>query len=235
MTLRITIFSLILCFSLLGVPTPLTEQRAAAGAKPITVKLYVDQLVCNHITKEEAIPLIGSNDRDEVYLKVHASSPGEGKTNERLPLYKDNDDYYEFTKNQRATKDRPGSWTNHNQAPVGAPILWSGTLQPGEHAEVLAFIGEQDNKDLKDIKMGIQLALAGLSKTVAELTRLLKSRLKVLPRLRIRCPKTRRMMRSERSTSACATTMANSRGFHCAQVDEVQGTDNRNHNLQGKR
>lgn len=105
---------------------------------------------------------------------MHASSPKEGKTNERLPLFKDNDDYYEFTKDKRATKDRLGSWTNHDQAPVGAPILWSGTLQPGEHAEVLAFIGEQDNKDLKNIKMGLQFALAGLSKTIGKLNPVIK-------------------------------------------------------------
>ena len=164
---RITIVTLILCVGLLSVPTPLTQQRAAAAAKPLTVKLYVDKLVCDHITKEVAIPVIGSNDRDEVYIKVHASSPKDVKTNERLPLYKDNDDYYEFTKGQAATQDHPGSWTNHDQAPVGAPILWSGTLQPGEHAEVFAFIGEQDNKDLTDIKRALQGALAAISQTAA--------------------------------------------------------------------
>lgn len=177
MYFRITSVSLVLCLGLLGLPAAPTQRRAVASGKPLTVKLYVDQLVCNHITKEEAIPIVGSNDRDEVYIKVHASSPKEGKTNERLPLYKDNDDYYEFTKDKRATKDRPGSWTNHDQAPVGAPILWSGTLQPGEHAEVLALIGEQDNKDLKDIKMGIQGALTVLSNTVGQVNPYVKAAL----------------------------------------------------------
>src|ERR1051325_3243654 len=155
--------------------TIMTRSSEAPLPKPITVKLYLDQLLCEHISQEESFPVFGNNDHDEVYIRVHRSTPRGGYNVERLPRFKDDDDYYDFKAMKKATADHVGSWTNHDQVPVGAPMIWSGTLEPGQHADFLVLIAKKDNKDLKDIKSAIKGALEILSDTVANLNPYVKA------------------------------------------------------------
>jgi hypothetical protein len=96
-------------------------------------------------TQEKGI----SNDRDEIFILYQGKTPA-GREGNRLPLYLGGDDYYEFTNGD--VRDADGQWTNQDQAPVGRPVIWTGRLAPGQSADFVVTIMEQDNGDLSTIK-----------------------------------------------------------------------------------
>lgn len=134
--------------------TPATKLGA-----PVDVQLRLSQMQCINLSREEGL----NNDRDEVYILVRGNTQA-GLVGERFPLHfngEQSDSYYEFYMNKANLQD--GDWTNHDQVPVGRPVLWSGRVAPNQTVEFLVTIMEQDNGDLSSIKKTIQdgLKLAG--------------------------------------------------------------------------
>ena len=97
----------------------------------------------------------GDGDRDELFFQIKWKKGGDGDVR-RLPSA---DDYYE-AKNMQNTKN---GWTNKDETMVLHPILWSGTLKHGQKLQVEINAQEQDNSDLKDIKMGIVTAMSAVA------------------------------------------------------------------------
>ncbi len=125
----------------------------------VDVQLRLSQMQCINLSREEGL----NNDRDEVYILVRGNTR-EGLVGERFPLHfngEKGDSYYEFNANKSNTQN--DDWTNHDQVPVGRPVLWSGTIPALSSVEFLVTVMEQDNGDLSTIKKGVQegLKLAG--------------------------------------------------------------------------
>ena len=118
----------------------------------LNVEILMDQLSCIHISEEGPF-----SDRDEVYITVVGDDPNDKIINARLPRYKDNDDYYEFS---QGTTSSGNNWSNQDQAPVGPPRIWAGTLKPGQSANFFVILAEQDNKTLAKVR---KVALAFLT------------------------------------------------------------------------
>lgn len=142
--------------------SPAAAKPAMPAAKvgaPIDVQLRLSQMQCVSLSREEGM----NNDRDEVYIYVRGNTRA-GLVGERFPLHfngEQGDSYYEFYTNKANTQD--ADWTNHDQVPVGRPVLWSGRVDPGQTVEFLVTLMEQDNGDLSSIKKSLQdgLKLAG--------------------------------------------------------------------------
>lgn len=140
-------------------PKPTLPPGTAKVGKPIDVQLRLSQMQCIGLSREEGL----NNDRDEVYILVRGNTRA-GLVGERFPLHfngEQGDSYYEFYANKANLQD--GDWTNHDQVPIGRPVLWSGRVEPNQTVEFLVTIMEQDNGDLASIKKAIQdgLKLAG--------------------------------------------------------------------------
>ncbi|MFN0214052.1 MAG: hypothetical protein ACKVT2_07335 [Saprospiraceae bacterium] len=110
----------------------------------LNVEILIDQLTCENISYEPG----PGNNRDEVYVTVAGNTPSGQNIKSRLPRYKSDDDYYQFFK---GTTAKGQSWINQDDAPVGPPRIWAGTLKPNESAKFLVALGEQDNKSIGTI------------------------------------------------------------------------------------
>lgn len=92
-----------------------------------------------------------SNDRDEVYIRV-VGRTRRGEFDNRLPLTNHPDDYYEFWDGTQANAGHPDTWTNQDQFLPYFPEIWQGLLDPGEKAELLVVVMEQDNENAGEAK-----------------------------------------------------------------------------------
>ncbi len=119
----------------------------------VKVEVYVDNMTCTQPSDSTAL-----NDRDEVYAQVQADGYGLSR-NWRLPTYGPDDDYYEFFTNSTSNTTNFNLWTNQDQAPVGRPLLWSGTLPNFQPAQFLVVLREQDNKFLSTLKSALSVAI----------------------------------------------------------------------------
>ncbi len=127
----------------------------AAGAPapgPIDVQVYIPQMQCVALSPESG----PNNDRDETYILLSGKTPTSLEGG-RLPRYVANDSYYEFWAGRVNNND--SDWTNHDQAPVGRPVLWTGALGEGESAEFLVTVMEQDNSDIGILKELLETGL----------------------------------------------------------------------------
>ncbi len=121
----------------------------APTANSMQVVVYFDRLQCIEHTVESG------GGRDEVYMIVNGDSLT-GFYYHRLP---GDDDYYEFVDGQTGRADDHTTWTNKNQSFVGRPILWAGTLNENEGANIVVVIAEQDNADLGTVKDALEAGL----------------------------------------------------------------------------
>ncbi len=121
--------------------------RSTAPDKSLIVEVEMKGLLATQITEERG----PGNDRDETYLAISGQTP-QGAPDMRLPLGKDNDDYYEFTNYTQRTDEPTDVWTNLDQRDVGYPRIWNGKLLVGQTAYFQVMVMEQDNKDLKRIR-----------------------------------------------------------------------------------
>ena len=96
---------------------------------PIEVQVDNPQMACQALSPESG----PNNDRDEIYMLFSGSAPNNTLVGGRLPRYAANDSYYEYWAGK--VNAHEADWTNHDQAPVGRPILWSGTLGVGQSQE----------------------------------------------------------------------------------------------------
>jgi hypothetical protein len=124
-----------------GEPASTSETVLSSDAPDhsLTVELAVSTLSASHVTSNEGG--VG-NLRDEVYFKIVGQTPN-GAPDARLPLYIDEDDYYEFYNS--TTRVEGGRWTNQDQIDVGYPRLWNGKLLMGQSAIFQVLVMEQDN------------------------------------------------------------------------------------------
>src|SRR2546426_6008517 len=118
------------------------------AAEPMIVTITIENMECIHISREEAIPIFGSNDRDEIYIQTAGEAAG-GEVLEHLPRFVGADDYYEF---KAGWTGESRGWTNKDQIKRGKPLIWSGVLESGQKASITIHIGEQDNKDLANLQ-----------------------------------------------------------------------------------
>ena len=120
--------------------------------RPIDVQVDIPKMQCVALSPESG----PNNDRDETYILFSGKTPTtlEGG---RLPRYVANDSYYEYWVGK--VNDNDADWTNHDQAPVGRPVLWTGTLGNGESAEFLVTVMEQDNNDIGILKELLETGL----------------------------------------------------------------------------
>src|SRR5262249_51236494 len=121
-------------------PPPSTRAR-----RPIDVQVYIAQMQCVALSPERR----PNNDRDETYILFSGKSPA-GLAGGRLPRYVAYDSYYEYWAG-KVNYDN-ADWTNHDQAPVGRPVLWTGALAAGESAEFVVTVMEQDNSSIDILK-----------------------------------------------------------------------------------
>jgi hypothetical protein len=115
------------------------------------VTLAIEELACDAITVEESVPIVGSNTRDEVYFLVTGTS-SRSLISQRLPT---SDDYYEFEVGHVARASDFRTWTNQDQSALGRPVLWAGEINDNEGADVFVIIGEQDNRNLGELKRAL--------------------------------------------------------------------------------
>ena len=113
------------------------------------VAIYFDRLQCLEPTRETG------GDRDEVYIIVTADS-SQDLYYRRLPAA---DDYYEFVTGHTGKADDHTTWTNQDQLFVGRPLLWTGTLNNNEGANLFVVIAEQDNADLGPLRQALEAGL----------------------------------------------------------------------------
>ena len=139
------------------IQTPKLNLGAALGGRPLDVQVYIPQMQCAGLSKEEGI----QNDRDETYVLFRGQGPS-GLLGARLPRQKNEGGYYEFVNTE--VNDREAEWTNEDQAPVGRPIIWTGRLNPGQSAEFVVTVIEQDNAELFKIKQGVQSGIDAAEK-----------------------------------------------------------------------
>src|SRR5262245_32074490 len=104
----------------------------SASAKALRVQISMDQLECIRMTERN---ILKKNRGDEVYLVVAGKAPS-GLINKRLPGDKD---FYRFKKGQKAGAT---GWKNKDGKEVGRPVLFSGTLRPGEHVRLTMLMME---------------------------------------------------------------------------------------------
>jgi hypothetical protein len=148
-----------------GTVTTPTKLPPIVMLQPIEVQVDIPQMACLALSPESG----PNNDRDEIYILFSGIAPNNELQGGRLPRYVANDSYYEYWVGKVNRHD--SDWTNHDQAPVGRPILWTGTLGVGESADFLVTIMEQDNssigvlKDLLKIGLDTADALAGSNAT----------------------------------------------------------------------
>jgi hypothetical protein len=111
------------------------------GAAALRVQLTMDQLECFRTNDHN---ILKKNRGDEVYLVVAGKAPA-GVINKRLPGDKD---FYRFKKGQKAGAS---GWKNKDGKEVGRPVLWAGSLQPGQHVRLTMLMVDQDSKLLANI------------------------------------------------------------------------------------
>jgi hypothetical protein len=131
-----------------------TKGLVASGAKVLHVRVSVESLHCIKPTERN---ILKKNRGDEVYFVVAGKAPS-GLINKRLPGDKD---YYRIKKGQKLAA-APG-WKNKDGKDVGRPILFAGSLKPGQHVRLTMLMIEQDSKVLAKI---IQ-KLAGIFRKVS--------------------------------------------------------------------
>ena len=128
--------------------------------KALTVEVELSTMIADQITNEPG-PL---NTRDETYLLIEGTAPN-GHPDTRLPLYRDNDDYYEFwnlTTRTDVPNDPNNHWTNQDQINVGYPRIWNGTLQVDESADFVVQVMEQEDKQLQYLKKAVDAICGGI-------------------------------------------------------------------------
>jgi hypothetical protein len=118
-----------------------TKGLSAPGAKALRARVTMDQLECIKMTERN---ILKKNRGDEVYLVVAGKAPS-GLVNKRLPGDKD---YYRFKKGQKAGAT---GWKNKDGKEMGRPVLYAGSLKPGEHVRLTMLMIEQDSKVLANI------------------------------------------------------------------------------------
>jgi hypothetical protein len=138
------------------------DQRWRFFGPSVNVSFYLDQIAADQMN--ESGP---GNTRDEVYVISRGSISNQILAQERLPRYRSGDDYYEFVTGKLARSSQLSDWTNQDQAPIGRPVLWNGSLEHQQSGEFVILIMEQDNKDWPAIRGGI---LAGLDAASAVAT-----------------------------------------------------------------
>ncbi|NRA68685.1 MAG: hypothetical protein HRU19_29635 [Pseudobacteriovorax sp.] len=142
------------------------------------VKIEVSSMTAETVSDDNFL-----NDTDEVYFKIKGRF---GKItpfgdavisgdNLRLPKNPNDDDYYRFKDYQRRTNKSPYQWRNQDAAPVDRPVIWSGNLPNNYFADFWVLVGEQDNKDVGQIRSALDKALSEDSDAIANLNPKLKA------------------------------------------------------------
>jgi len=119
--------------------------------RPLDVQVYIAQIQCVALSQENG----PNNDRSEIYILFSGKSPA-GRACGRLPRCVADDSYFEYWVGK--VNDNDADWTNHDQAPVGRPVVWTGTLQAGEYAEFVVAVIEQDNQDIGTVEQMLKAA-----------------------------------------------------------------------------
>lgn len=118
-----------------------TKGLVAPATKVLHVRLTVESLHCIKPTERNVLK---KHRGDEVYLVVAGKAPS-GLVNKRLPGEKD---FYRIKKGQKAAAT---GWKNRDGKEVGRPVLWAGSLRPGQHVRLTVLMIEQDSKLLAKI------------------------------------------------------------------------------------
>jgi hypothetical protein len=142
-----------------------TQSSSGAGSrgKVITAEIGIGGMHCERVTENEKA-LFG-NPRDEIYIVVRGTTPAGAYSPPRLPR---EDDYYEFWSGTHGTEQ---GWTNKDEQKQSRPSFWKGSLAPGESADFVIHIAEQDNADLGKIKRAVDEILKAISAAASDRNR----------------------------------------------------------------
>ncbi len=146
-----------------GAPAAVQSCDRGKG-RPLSFEASVESLTADLTTEKGGEHIFDFNDRDEVFLVQRASlgTLADARMySEELPRsHVEEDDYYEFFAGSTARFQDAGTWTNQDQAPMGAPILMSKTLAPCERWESLVIIGERDGASIDSLMAVLSTAFS---------------------------------------------------------------------------